>query len=459
MADQLSAADRASLNAERGPVNMAVGGVLVLEGGPGLEPAAVRERLASRLHLLPRYRQRLEEGPLGLTGPAWVDDPHFDLDWHLRATSLPAPGGRAELEALVAREMSRRLDRSRPLWELTVVEGLADGRAALLARMHHALVDGIGAVDVASVLLDPTPEPIDYPPPDDGWQPRPYARRDHLLRLASAPVGRAQRLLLEGAARALDTSPRQAAEDLRRATELVAELARARPQAPDTPLNGRLSPNRGFATLHAPLDDLKRAGKGQGGTVNDALLAAVAGMLARYLDGASLPRPPVALVPVSVRPKDGGPQTGNHISTVFVDLPVDEPDPAERIRRLGAQMRALRESEAVRAGALVAGATGLAPPLVSDVLVRAMGSVRAFNLVVSNVPGPQQPFFLNGHRMLEVYPVVPLNPAHQRLTVGILSYDGRVHFGLLADRELDPPLERAVSALGEGVDEVLAASR
>jgi WS/DGAT/MGAT family acyltransferase len=266
--------------------------------------------------------------------------------------------------------------------------------------------------------------------------------------------------MLDTASRALETSPRRAADDLRRATDVITELARARPQAPMTTLNTGISPNRRYAIARADLAALKAAGKLAGGTVNDALLAVVAGMLARYLDytgrkpGDSAP---VALVPVSIRGEDDD-SLGNQISTVFVDLPVDTTDPLEQVRSLSATMQELKESSAVRAGALMVGATGWAPPAVSSMLVRAMGGVRAFNLVVSNVPGPQQPFYLGGSRLLEVYPVVPLNPANQGLSVGILSYDGGVYFGLLADRDLDPPLPRAADALRASLAELLEAA-
>jgi WS/DGAT/MGAT family acyltransferase len=461
MAEALSPADRSSLAAERGPVNMGVGAALVFEGGSGLSREAIVERLRSRLHLIPRYRQRLEEPPLGLANPVWVDDRTFELEWHVRAATLPPPGGDAELADFVAREMSRRLDRSRPLWELHIVDGLEGDRIALVPKMHHALVDGIGAIDIGTVLLDPSDEPIEIPAPDGPWEPRPYDRGRHLARLAATPFLRAQQLMLDAAGRALETSPRRAGEDLRRATEVLTELARARPQAPMTPLNAGISPNRRYAIARADLAALKAAGKLADGTVNDALLAVVTGMLARYLDSAgSKPgegSAPVALVPVSIRGEDDD-QLGNRISTVFVDLPVDTSDPLEQVRILSATMQELKESSAVRAGALMVGATGWAPPAVSSMLVRAMGGVRAFNLVVSNVPGPQQPFYLGGSRLLEVYPVVPLNPANQGLSVGILSYDGGVYFGLLADRDLDPPLPRAADALRAALAELLQAA-
>ncbi|MDQ3677415.1 MAG: wax ester/triacylglycerol synthase family O-acyltransferase [Actinomycetota bacterium] len=456
MAEDLSPADRASLAAEQGPVNMAVGGLLLFEDGEGMGYEAVLRRVESRLHLVPRYRQRLKSGAVGLTNPVWVDDDGFDGGWHVRRATLPEPGGDRALADFVGQEMSRRLERSRPLWELTVIAGLGDGRAALLAKMHHALVDGVAAVDIGTVLLDPSPEPLDIPAPEEQWEPQSYDRTRHLARLAATPIVRAQKLLLDSATRALDPDPRRAAGDLRRATELAVQLAKTRPSAPMTPLNAGQGPNRRYALRSAPLADLKTAGKSSGGTVNDALLAAVAGMLEHYLEAAGEPgdKPLVALVPVSVRRE--GAAGGNHISTVLVDLPVGETDPVARIQAIHATMTQIKESAAVRAGALLVGASGWAPPLVSSGLARALGGMRAFNLVVSNVPGPQQPFWLNGCRLLAIHPAVPLNPVSQGLTVGIVSYDGTVCFGLLADRDLDPPIEVAHDALRKALGQLRA---
>jgi len=452
--EDLSPADRSSLAAEQGTVNMAVGGLLLFEDGDGMRHEQVLERVDARLHLVPRYRQRLKSTAAGLANPVWVDDDGFDIGWHVRRAVLPAPGGDAELAELVGREMSRRLDRSRPLWELTVIEGVDGGRAALLAKMHHALVDGVAAVDIGTVLLDPGPEPMQIPIPEEPWAPRAYERTRHLARLAATPIATAQKLLLDSATRALSPDPRRAAGDLKSATELLVQLARTRPSAPMSPLNVGQGPNRRFAMAHASLADLKVAGKAQGGTVNDALLAAVAGMLRRYLTeaGASLERPLVALVPVSVR--RNGDEGGNHISTVLVDLPVGEPDPAARIAAVHATMTEIKQSAAVRAGSLLLGASGWAPPLVSSTLARATGGMRPFNLVVSNVPGPQQPFWLNGCRLLAVHPAVPLNPGTQGLSVGIVSYDGGVCFGLLADRDLDPQLAVAAKGLHAALAEL-----
>jgi WS/DGAT/MGAT family acyltransferase len=441
VAEALSPSDASSLQAERGPVNMAVGGLMVFEPGDGTDYAAVAARIEARLHLVPRYRQKLDAPPLGLANPVWVDDDGFDLHWHLRRATV---SGRADLAAYAAREMSRRLDRSRPLWELHVVDGLEDGARAVWVKMHHALVDGLAAIGIGMVLLDPTPEPMELPAPEGDWRPQTYGSRDKLVRMAKLPLSRGKRLVVDSTLRALETSPRKAAEDARRATELLTELARQRPQAPMSALNAPISPNRRFAMRQAPLAPIKAAGKALGGTVNDALLAVVAGALREFTGPEDL----VALVPVSVRRE--GQEGGNAISIVFADLPVSEPDAARRVEIVGAQMREIRGSAAVRAGALMVGAAGAMPPIVSTMVTRAMGNVRANNLVVSNVPGPQQPFYMNGTRLREVYPAVPLNPANQGLTVGILSYDGQVHFGLLADAKLD------VEALGDAVDAALA---
>jgi len=456
--EELSPADRSSLAAEHGPVNMAVGGLLVFEPDATLTHAMVLERVRERIHLVPRLRQRLAEPPLGLANPVWVDDADFDLEWHVRQASLPQPGGDAELGGFVGREFSHRLDRTRPLWELTLIEGLERNCKGLLMKVHHALVDGMAAIGIAALVLDPTEQALEIPPPEKEWEPRRYDLRRHVAQLASRPLARAPKLMVDGMLRALDPDPRRAATEMRRATDVALELARARPQAPMTPLNRPISPNRRYAVARTDVSTVKAVGRRAGGTVNDTLLAVVSGMLGRYLAAAGpeafgAGRPPVALVPVSVREADEAGELGNRISTVFVDLPVYERDLLARVRALAKQTSELKQSAAVRAGALMVGASGWAPPLVSGLIARTMGTVRAFNLVVSNIPGPQQPFYLNGVRMREVYPVVPLNPANQCLSVGILSYDGEVCFGLLGDRDLDPPLSVAtaglIAALGE----------
>jgi diacylglycerol O-acyltransferase / wax synthase len=437
---------------------MHVGGVLIFDGTVTREE--VVRRLRERIHLIPRYAMRLDEAPLGIANPVWVDDEHYNPDRHVRRVALPAPGGREQLEELVGDLMSERLDRSRALWQLHVVEGLAGGRTALVARMHHALVDGIAAVDVSTVVLDPTPEPLEIEPPDatpsTSSRIPGTTRADALARLTAARLHVPRKLARDMASRALALDPRATAKQVRSAAGVVGELARIRPTAPATRLNNAIGPDRLFAMGRASLDEVKAIRHATGATVNDVLLTAVALMLSEFLDDP--PDEVVALVPVSVRTEDERGELGNRISTVFVDLPLNG-EPLERLERISAEMKEVKGSAQVRAGALIVGATGLAPPLVSSLAVRAMSGPRMFNLVVSNVPGPQQTFYLAGVPLREVYPAVPLNPRNQALTVGILSYDGGVHFGLLADRDTVPDVDRAASGLERALSVLTDSSR
>lgn len=458
MADPLSPADRSSLNAERGPINMAMIGAILLESGPGLTYDALCRRIEERIHLIPRYRQRLEQPGLGLMNPVWVDDEHFDVRWHVRHAALPEPAGEAELADYIGREASRKMDRSRPLWEMHLIENMAGGRVAVVPKMHHALVDGVAAVGVATILVDPGPEPLPVEPPGEEWEPQPYRLRRHVARLAQLPLTRGQKVALQTAEWLLAASPTGTAQDLRRATELVTELALSRPDGPPLPINRQISANRSYAMTRTPLDAIKAAGKAADGTINDAILAAISGMLAGYLReagiaAAELERDPVALVPVSVR-REEDETLGNRISVVFVDLPVGEPDPRRRIGLLNERMTAIKGSAKVAAGALAVDMTGFAPPLLASIMARAGGG--SFNLVVSNVPGPQIPLYMNGSRILAIHPAVPLNPADQGLAVGVFSYDGAACFGLSADRDLDPPVERARAALDAALEELIA---
>jgi diacylglycerol O-acyltransferase / wax synthase len=437
-------------------VHMHVGGVLVFDGA--LSREAVTRRLRERIHLIPRYTMRLEAGPLGLANPVWVEDEAFEPDRHVRRMAVPAPGGDAELCELVGNLMSERLDRSRPLWQIVVVEGLEHGRSALVAKMHHALVDGVAAIDVSTVVLDPTPEGLELPPPDETAPPRagPTTRVEALGRLAAAQLATPRRMARDAVSRALSADPRSATRQMRDAVEVFAELARVRPMAPETKLNAEIGPDRVFALARARLDDVKAVRRATGATVNDVLLAAVALALSDYL-GEDAPDQAVALVPVSVRGESNEGELGNRISTVFVDLPL-RGDPLERVSAISAAMREVKQSAQVRAGALIVGATGLAPPIVSSLAVRAMSGPRVFNLVVSNIPGPQQTFYLDGVPLRETYPAVPLNPRNQALSVGILSYDGGVYFGLLADRDALPDVADAAAGVERAVRELTAAA-
>jgi WS/DGAT/MGAT family acyltransferase len=454
VAEPLSPSDVSAISAERGPVHMHVGGICVFDGTISRE--AVVERVRERIHLIPRYTMRLEGTPLGLANPVWTEDESFDVDRHIRRVALPSPGGDAELCELVGQVLSEPLDRSKPLWQLTVVEGLPRKRTALVAKMHHALVDGLAAVDVSTVILDPSPDGLDIPPPEPKApaERSRLARLDQLTRIASAQLDLPRKLAREAVTRTVD--PRSYARQMRNAAGLVGELARVRPQAPDTRLNAEIGRERRFALARTRLDDVKAVRRATGATVNDVLLATVALMLSEYL-GEDGPDKAVALVPVSVRTEEERGTGGNRISTVFVDLPL-RGEPLDRVREISRAMEEVKGSAQIRAGALIVGATGLVPPIVSSLAVRAMAGPRMFNLVVSNVPGPQQTFYLGGVPLLEVFPAVPLNPRNQALSIGIVSYDGGVRFGLLADRDALPDLDEAAASLQAAAGTLVAAA-
>ncbi|MCE5291232.1 MAG: wax ester/triacylglycerol synthase family O-acyltransferase [Nocardiaceae bacterium] len=464
MGDSLSATDRATLTAEKGNVNMTVGGLVLTDAGPGVTYDALVRRIDERIHLLPRYTQRLQESWFGERHPTWVEDENYDTHWHVHSTHVTSE---AELARYVGKQMSARLDRSRPLWELHVIEGLPNNQSAVLVKMHHALVDGMSAVGVFMVLMDMTPEPQPVPPAaEPETEPRQHSKLYHYFaRIPLKNLNLTQRIAVTATEWMLDRAldPRQAESDLRHATALVRALQKLRSSAAPLPFNKPISANRSFAWTTAPLDGLKRAGKASGGTVNDAILSAVSGQIARYLEAAgfdlaNLEQDPVALVPVSVRPP-GDASGGNRIAVVFVDLPVSERDPAKRIELISERMRKIKGSAEVIAGSVALDMTGVVPPLMSSALAAMPrprddgGSIQ--NIVVSNVPGPQMPLYFNGSAVHGVFPVMSLNPADQGFGVGVLSYNGRVCFGVTADKWLDPGVDVALAALRAELDEIL----
>jgi diacylglycerol O-acyltransferase / wax synthase len=409
--------------------HMHIGGLLVFDGPPpGLE--AVRAQLLERLEGLPRYRQRLSARSAGgLRRPVWRDDPDFDVATHVTSAALPKPGGEAELLEWAGDFYSHRLDRARPLWRTVVLEGLADGRWALATKTHHCLVDGVGATDAATIMLDATRSPGPWQAPSQPPEPTEHSA---LYDLTALP-GRAARSGLDLAAH-----PARAAALLDGARGLV-ELA-LRDElagAPQTSLNVPLGEHRRLAVGHVELARVKAIGRALGGTVNDVVLALVTAGLRRLLleRGEEPPAGVRAMVPVSLRTNSDAASLGNRVSSLFVTLPVDEPDPGERYRLV------LEEAERRKSGRQAVGSrtlldlSALAPPALHAALARPVLATRLFNLTVTNVPGPPQPLYGLGHRLRTIIPLVPLAAGHA-VGVAIVSYAGDVCLCVNADRDV-----------------------
>ena len=458
MVERLSRLDASFLYLEEPGTPMHVGGLLVLDTPPG-GVDALAALVEARLPLVPRYRQRVVEVPGQLANPVWVEDPEFNIDYHVRRSGLPRPGTEAQLLDLVSRLTSRPLDRKRPLWEVYLVEGLADGRVAVITKTHPALVDGLSAIDIGQVLLDVAPDaPALEPAP---WKPRRPPGGAELVLQALDEYRRRPSSAVE-TARAAITDVRSTAARLGGlAGGLLRTARQAVLPAPNSPLNAPIGRQRRVALARAELGDIKTIRKAHGGTVNDVLLNVVTGALREWL--LSRGEPVVAgtsvraLVPISMRDDDA--VVGNRVSSYLVDLPVGEPNPRVRLTRLSYAMRGTaQQGRTVGADSLIA-LTGFAPPTLHALGARAARSLsrRLFNLVVTNVPGPQVPLYAAGSRMLEVFPVVPL-ASGQGLAVGMTSYHGRVFFGLNADRDsvgdvdvLADLIEQEVAELVEAV--------
>lgn len=435
MAERLTRLDSSFLYLEEPHTPMHVGGVLILEGAPG-GVDALAALVEARLPLVPRYRQRVAMVPGHLADPVWVDDPEFDIAYHLRRNALPRPGSEAQLLDLVSRLASRPLDRTRPLWEMYLVDGLSRGRVAVITKTHPALVDGLGAIDIGQVLLDvapdvPAPEPVE-------WRPERPPSGAQLLWEALDEYARRPTAIVDTARAAVTDVRGTAGRFAGMAGGLLRTVRTTMFAAPHSPLNSTVGRQRRVAVARAELDDIKKIRRAHGGTVNDVLLTVVAGALREWL--LSRGEPVVAatsvraLVPVSMQDEEA--VAGNRVSSYLVDLPVGEPNPRVRLARLSYAMRGIAQhGQSVGADSLIA-LTGFAPPTLHALGARAARGLsrRLFNLVVTNVPGPQVPLYAAGRRMLEVFPVVPLARG-QGLSIGMTSYDGRVYVGLNADRD------------------------
>jgi WS/DGAT/MGAT family acyltransferase len=462
--ERLSVVDGSFLAIESPNTHQHVAAVTVFEAGPlaradgGLDFDRIRAYVAARLHLIPRYRQRIVAVPLG-TRRVWADDEHFNLDYHLRHTSLPRPGSAEQLRRLAARIVSQPLDRARPLWEIWVVEGLAGGgRFALIAKTHHCMIDGVSGVDLMAVLLSPAAD--DVPGEAPRWLPRPAPTPFQLFRDEMLRRARETAALVRG----VPWTPAQVRGALDAVWQSVGALGEtllaAASPASETPLNRPIGPHRRFDWLVLDLADVKAVKDRLGGTVNDVVLATVAGALQRFLERRRVNVDVLdvrASVPVSLRGADGRGTLGNQIAVWVTPLPVAERDPLRRLARVRDATARLKASRQTLGAQVLAAVSEWTSSTLLSLAVQLSVRSRPFNLVVTNVPGPQLPLYLLGAPLVECYPMLALLP-NQGLGIALFSYAGKLCWGFLADFDLVPDLHDAVRAVAASFDELRAAA-
>jgi len=481
---QLTSLDAQFLNVETATQTGHVGALLVLD--PSTAPGGqltfdgFRDLWAARLHLVPMLRQRVVEVPLGLGFPYWVDDPHFDLEYHLREIGLPPPGDERQLAEQVSRIHARSLDRSRPLWEAYLVQGLEGGRSAVYAKVHHAVIDGISGAEVLIAILDVTVEPRPVAPPEAEWQPDPIPTPVELLGrgLAATAVttGRVLSTLPRTLPHLIDLPGAANIPGARTASDVadaVASLAtrRIKPRhtddreltAPRTPMNGAITAHRRFSYGSVPLEDVKKVKNAFRLTVNDVVMAMTTTALRRWLlDHDALPSIPlVAAVPVSIRTDDDQGAPGNQISVMLSHLPTHIADPTERLHAVAeATVRAKEHFEAVPAS-ILQDLSAAIPTALSGLASRALFRLVTvpgppFNLFVSNVPGPQLPLYVAGARVEGIHPVSAVTDLTGGLNITLFSYDGKLDFGLISCRELVPDVWNLIDYLAEALAELVS---
>jgi WS/DGAT/MGAT family acyltransferase len=461
---RLSPQDATFLDLESPNQHMHIAATIVLRSGPlgtisgGIDIERIRSYIASRLHLLPRYRQRLARIPIA-KHPVWVDDPHFNIAYHVRHAGIPRPGDSRQLKRLSGRILSQQLDRERPLWELWVVEGLEGGEHfALVQKVHHCMIDGISAVDLMAVLMSSTPEEDFEPGPP--WEPQEIPRGLELIgaeitrRLGATydATGEAPRVLRE---------PRSWLGKLEeRISAVGAALGAGLRSASDTPLNQPIGPHRRFDWIEMDLEAVKAVKNRLGGTVNDVVLATAAGALRRFLQLRRVAVDDLAIranVPVSLRARDERGTLGNRIALLMMDLPVDGQDPLVRLERVRENMGRLKQSKQAMGAEVLSAVSEWTSATLLSLAVRVSVRGRPYNLVVTNVPGPQMPLYLLGAEMQTCYPVVNLLP-NQALGVALFSYAGKLFWGFVADWDVVPDLHEFVLAIEESFAELAGAA-
>ena len=460
--ERLGPQDASFLYLEKPNVHQHVGGVAILDPGAAPTGSLTYEGLvrvvASRLHLIPRFRQKVVFPPLPVARPVWTDDNHFDISFHLRRVPLPSPGGRRELIDYVQRVISRPLDRRKPLWEAYLIEGLEDGMLAILTKVHHAMVDGMAAIDLASALFDFTPEPQVLSPPR--WNPEPEPNRyDLLVDGVIDQVLHPAKGLADIGARAL-FAPNRLVGDASRVLDGLRQVVAGGVLAPASPFNRTVGPNRRFGMTDAPVQTFRDIKRSLHGTVNDVVLATVASALYRLLRARgerTRGRFLRALVPVSVRSKEERWAMGNRVSSFFVDLPVGPMGAKRRLELIRARTRSLKESTYAVGAEFMMNVGSWAPPTIHAMAARAASRARLINLVVSNVPGPPVPMYVAGARLLAQYPVIPLAES-TGLSIAVTSLAGTMAFGVTADWDALPDIDVLTQALEDSLDELRKAA-
>ncbi|HSE69730.1 MAG TPA: wax ester/triacylglycerol synthase family O-acyltransferase [Nocardioidaceae bacterium] len=459
MSERLRPADMAFLANESASAPMHNATLEVFEpAGDGFDYDRLVGLIADRIAFVPRYRQRIRTVPGRLANPVWVDDDDFDLTYHVRRSALPRPGTMDQLRELTARIMSRRLDRNRPLWEVYLVEGIEGGRFAILSKSHQILVDGISTVDLGQVILDVHPEPRKTV--HDDWRPDREPSPPGLMAEAVGETVRHPAQVLETARANAQSLVRVAAAGGRRAVTLAEALTNRRAQ-PETPIHAELSEQRRFVTVKTSLEDYRRVRRVHGGTVNDVILATLTGAMRSWLmtraESVHGSRHLKAMVPMSVFDSDLEPTSlGSQVTGHLLNLPIGETSPVVRLHQVSYALKAHKDTGLAVAADRLADVAGFAPTTFHALgsRVAAAQARRGFDLVVTNVPGPQFPLYAAGAQMLESYPVPPLLPGHG-LAIGVTSYDGHVYFGLNADRDALPDVDVIGQCITEALDELV----
>jgi diacylglycerol O-acyltransferase len=454
---RLSPQDASFLHLEDAVSHMHIGAVAILEGPPP-EYEALSRMIRAHLPSVPRYRQKVHFVPIALGRPVWVDDPHFNLGYHLRRTALPLPGGDQELRNLVGRVMSQQLDRGKPLWEMWVVEGLSEGRWGFITKLHHCMVDGVSGAELLAVVLDSERDPELAPVDDWHAERQPLGAELALHALAKRAVSPYEQLR---AARSAARSPGRAVRDAATTARGLWRITGVLAPPPPSSLNGPVGPHRRWAWARSQLSEVKRIRSVFGGTVNDVVLTVIAGGFRALLAGRgeSTQRDVRTLVPVSVRASAEHGQYNNRVSAIFANLPVGIADPVERLAAVRAQMEHLKHSGDAVAGDVLVGLSGFAPAMLLALGLRAATRMpqHSVNTVTTNVPGPQRPLYAAGRRMLECFPYVPLG-GHVRVGVAIFSYDGGLTFGVTGDYDEAPDIDVLCNGIEQSLRELLTAS-